>query len=49
MDIILYFLHSIVLLLCVMILNARGKMVVRLTLEKMVGLVWKFSTRRALV
>lgn len=34
MNIILYFLHSIVLFRCVAILNVRGRTVVRLTLEK---------------
>lgn len=33
-DIILYFLHSIVLLLCVTILSSKGRMFVRSTLEK---------------
>ena len=39
MNIILCFVHSIVLFWCVVILNVRGRTVVRLTLEKKVGLV----------
>lgn len=48
-DIILYFLHSIVLLLCVTILNARGRTVVRSTLEKRCRLGVKISIATCLI